>query len=165
MSFLTQKYQGIFFLFFAFISAVLTPLTIKAEILPHQDKIKIYNGVLKLFPIEKNKAAGLFVIQNDSNNDRLLRGITSSSCKEIVANHSNQEPINTEVSAQTDIFYKLAIPQHSVMVFPEAGYHFICRGLDGSVKPNEKVKFIFHFDENEDVAVDFTTSSLTASAD
>lgn len=132
----------------------LSPLEGFAHDAPISQEIDISHEELRL-STDKETAFGIFVIVNKSGEDRLLESISAPVCEDISANHVDQEPINNQTPSQKDIFHRLVIPQHATLVFPEGGYHFVCHHIKPEVKINDKVNFIFHFDNNQNMKEEF----------
>lgn len=115
--------------------------------------IRISQGVLHISPHIPGRASGLFKIENTGSSDQLLQGISSPYCTKVTANHSDLD-MEEDASDEQNIFRHLVIPQHSVMVFPQTGYHIWCRHIDKPINAGDAVPFYFHFIHNQTVKAD-----------
>lgn len=120
--------------------------------------ISVDGGILHPSRHFNDRAAGYFTIHNTGPSDLLLNGITSPTCKTISSNHSNQEIIQNSVSSD-DIFQHLAIPHQATMVFPAAGYHLLCLGIQNMPHDGETVPFTFHFLNEGSISTTFTVKT------
>lgn len=118
-------------------------------------KVIVKSGVLIPFEHMPNVAKGFFIIENKSEQDMLLSGVTSPVCEHVNANHSDNLRLSNQ-NGGDDIFRHLAIPRASVMVFPKEGYHLICYGLKPMQAGQTEAPFTFHFRGKLDVTTNFT---------
>nr|WP_237442346.1 copper chaperone PCu(A)C [Saccharibacter sp. 17.LH.SD] len=109
----------------------------------------------------QNSAAGYFTIRNNSATDVLLQGVTSPVCQAVSSNHNGQDLVQIS-GAGNDIFQHFAIPHQSTLVFPEDGYHLLCRGITKMPAPGDNVPFIFHFMDGGTVTATFKAQDITA---
>ncbi|GBQ15217.1 copper chaperone PCu(A)C [Swaminathania salitolerans] len=86
-------------------------------------------------------AAAYFTIRNTSSEPHLISGVSSTDCTDIDAYHSEQE-MNERTAS---LFSHFTIPGNMTMVFPEGGYHLICKDFPDSVKPGDSVPITFSF--------------------
>lgn len=96
-------------------------------------------------------AAAYFTVVNKGHEAHLISGVTSPDCQAIEAFHSEQEVTRHTAS----LFSHFTIPAEMTMVFPEGGYHLICRNFPDTVKPGQSVPLTFQFLGGSALTVNF----------
>ncbi|WP_162922244.1 copper chaperone PCu(A)C [Asaia bogorensis] len=96
-------------------------------------------------------AAAYFTVVNKGHEAHLISGVTSPDCAAIEAFHSEQEV----TSHTANLFSHFTIPAEMTMVFPEGGYHLICRNFPDTIKTGETVPLTFKFLGGTSTTVNF----------
>lgn len=99
------------------------------------------DGWIRRAPHYPGLAAAYFTIVNKGHEAHLISGVTSPDCTDIEAFHSEQEVTSHTAS----LFSHFTIPAEMTMVFPEGGYHLICRNFPDSVKVGDTVPLTFKY--------------------
>lgn len=117
--------------------------------------IKISNTSLE--HVEYNQkiyGLGYFTISNTSDIDHLITSVTSPQCNKVTAYHTDQES-NIETA---NLFSHMALPAHSVIVFPPGGYHLVCIGPKSDLPRGESIEFIFSFLDHSPINTQFVVT-------
>ncbi|WP_158625386.1 MULTISPECIES: copper chaperone PCu(A)C [unclassified Asaia] len=98
-------------------------------------------GWMRRAPHFPGLAAAYFTIVNKGHEAHLISGVSSPDCSAIEAFHSEQEV----TSHTANLFSHFTIPAEMTMVFPEGGYHLICRDFPDGPKPGQSIPLTFNF--------------------
>ncbi|WP_077805924.1 copper chaperone PCu(A)C [Neoasaia chiangmaiensis] len=95
--------------------------------------------------------AAFFTITNNGHENHLLTNVSTPACGSLVIRHTDQE-----ANSQTDVlFTHLALPHQVTMVFPEGGYHLVCREIKQDMQVGDKTPFTFYFLGGSSTTVQF----------
>jgi len=108
-------------------------------------------GWMRRAPHYPGLAAAYFTIVNKSHEAHLISGVTSPDCADIDAFHSEQEVTSHTAS----LFSHFTIPGDMTMVFPEGGYHLICRNFPDTIKAGDTVPMTFKYLGGSSTTVNF----------
>ncbi|WP_148300997.1 copper chaperone PCu(A)C [Asaia platycodi] len=108
-------------------------------------------GWIRRAPRYPTLAAAYFTIVNKGHEAHLISGVTSPDCSDIEAFHSEQEV----TSHTANLFSHFTIPGDMTMVFPEGGYHLICRNFPDTIKAGDTVPLTFKYLGGSSTTVNF----------
>ncbi len=108
------------------------------------------------FVLPSNPASGYFTLTNTSNQARVLDGVTSSACGELMMHRSMREGGVERMTMES----RVEIPAHGSLNFAPGSYHLMCVEPTAAVSPGKAIAITLHFSDGSEITADFPVRSV-----
>ena len=108
------------------------------------------------FVLPSNPVSGYFTLTNTSSQARVLDGVTSSACGELMLHRSVRENGMERMTMEDGV----EIPAHGSLSFAPGSYHLMCVAPTAAVKPGKAIAITLHFSDGSEITADFPVRSV-----
>ncbi len=108
------------------------------------------------FILPSRPAAGYFTLTNTSDKARVLDGVTSPACGELMLHRSIHEGGVDRMTMESSV----EIPAHGTLSFAPGGYHLMCVAPAAAVSPGKTIAITLHFSDGGEITADFPVRSM-----